>query len=137
MNKNLILDFNSPKLTFNVNKISEYDFDTIYNNISNFKSFIDSSVLTASFNKIFNTVMFQSCLGERDTATVENLLEVYNTIGEMGLLNEKLPKLDTREFMRQLRLKGYYFKTGLSKNPDGSRTKHTYIHAKNGVEFYE
>lgn len=136
-NNKLVLNFNSPNLKFNVNNIGEYDFDAIYKNINNFNVFIDSSVLTASFEKIYKTAMFQACLGEGDTATVENLLEVYNTIGSMGLLDEKLPILDKNEFIRQLRLRGFKFKTVIVRNFDGSKSRITRIYKNRNIDFYE
>lgn len=103
----LVLDFNSSDLHFSLNNISQFNIDTIYNNINEFYKFINESVLYDSFDKVFNSSLFQMSLLDDSTCYINNLLAVYNGIAENNLLDEKLPKITTKQLVQQLRIRGY------------------------------
>lgn len=106
--KKVVLDFNSKDLKFSLNDLSKYDVDAIYKNIDAFNKFAYGSVTYDCFDKVYNTSMFQMAILDESTNYIENLVAVYNAVAEGDLLeDEKLPRINNKEMMKQLRIRGY------------------------------
>lgn len=103
-----ILNFNDPKLKFDVKSFSKYDTEAVYTNIDKFKKFMYGIVVDEKFDNIYKTIMFQLALNDPKTSYIENLVEIYNMIASEGLIKgKKYPTINGVNLSKQLRLKGY------------------------------
>lgn len=103
-----ILNFNDPKLKFDVKSFPKYNTEVIYTNIDRFKKFMYEVVVDEKFDDIYNTTMFQLALNDPKTSYVENLVEIYNMMASEGLVKGKIyPTINACNLSTQLRLKGY------------------------------
>ena len=106
--KHLILDFNNEKLTFSLAKVSQYNISAIYDNIDKFKKFVNDSVVSDAFEKVFKSSVFQIMLYDESSAYIDNLLAVYNAIASGNLIdNVQVPQITEKELIKQLRIRGY------------------------------
>ena len=93
----MILDFNSDKLKFSLKDVGEYNIDNIYNNIEKFKKFVNNSVISDTFEKVYNTEIFQLTLLDETTNYLDNLYITYNAIAA----NSCLPEITEKELRKQ------------------------------------
>lgn len=93
----MILDFNSDKLKFSLKDVGEYNIDNIYNNIEKFKKFVNNSVISDTFEKVYNTEIFQLTLLDETTNYLDNLYITYNAIAA----NSCLPEITEKELKKQ------------------------------------
>jgi hypothetical protein len=105
----MVLDFNSNKLKFSLRDIGEYNLTDIYNNIERFKRFVNESVISDTFEKVFRTELFQITLADKNTCYLDNLLVTYNAIATT-MLDETLPEITAKELKRQLLARGFTVK---------------------------
>ena len=108
MEEHLILDFNNSNLKFSLAKVSKYNIKTIFDNIDKFKKFVNDSVISDSFEKVYKSSVFQVVLCDNDTCYVSNLLMVYNAIASGNLLKGgNVPQITEKELIKQLVARGY------------------------------
>lgn len=114
--KHLILDFNNEKLTFSLAKVSQYNISAIYDNIDKFKKFVNDSVVSDAFEKVFKSSVFQVMLYDESSAYIDNLLAVYNAIASGNLIdNIQVPQITEKELIKQLKVRGFkVFRTRIS-----------------------
>lgn len=118
----MVLDFNSNKLKFSLKDISKYNLTNIYDNIEKFKKFVNDSVISDTFEKIYRTELFQITLADKNTAYLDNLLATYNAIATT-LMEEPLPEITAKELKKQLIARGFnvkhttrYLYSGIKEN---------------------
>lgn len=102
----MILDFNSDKLRFSLKNVAEYNIDTIYDNFEKFKKFVNESVISDTFDKIYKTEIFQVTLLDETTNYISDLLIVYNAIAIL----QDLPEITEKELKKQLLARGFSIK---------------------------
>jgi|GEM_PF-6341063 len=119
--KELVLDFNSKKLRFSTSNYNRTNYETIYKNIERFEQHVAGEILWHAFEKIFNTHLFQIMLLGEDTSDLESLYAAYNTIAEEELLEEKIPKLSKKDFIHQLKVRGFRTYRTTVRGFDGKR----------------
>lgn len=102
----MILDFNSDKLRFVITDISKYNLDTIYNNIDKFRKFVHDSVISDTFEKVYNTYLFQITLLDETMNYLDNLLITYNAIIN-NMTDENLPEITEKQLKQQLIARGF------------------------------
>jgi len=114
--EHLILDFNDSKLNFSLSKVSKYDINAIYDNIDKFKKFVNDSVVSDTFEKVFKSSVFQVALYDESSAYIDNLLIIYNAIASGNLIdNLKVPQITEKELIKQLKARGFkVFRTRIS-----------------------
>ena len=114
--EHLVLDFNDNNLKFNLSKVANYDINTIFNNIDKFKLFVNDSVISHTFDKVFKSSVFQVALYDESSAYIDNLLLVYNAIASGNLIeNLQVPQITEKELVKQLRARGFkVFRTRIS-----------------------
>lgn len=118
--KTLQLDFNKSDLKFSLCDLAHYDMDAIYDNMDKFRKFAYSSTLYDSFDKVYNTQIFQITLLDSTTNTIDNLVQIYNTIAQcVDFIREKQPVINRKQLIQQLRLRGYTMKRTSRKNETG------------------
>lgn len=106
--EHLILDFNKENLKFSLAKVSRYNIKTIFDNIDKFKRFVNDSVISDSFEKVYKSSVFQVALFDNDTCYIDNLLMVYNAIASGNLLKGgNVPQITEKELIKQLTARGY------------------------------
>lgn len=105
----MIVDFNSNKLNFSLNDLKDYNINNIYTNIEKFKKFVNKTVLSDTFEKVYNTTLFQLTLADKKTSYLDNLLITYNAISS-SMLKERLPEITKKELKKQLIAKGFIVK---------------------------
>lgn len=106
-NNHLVLDFNKP-IRFSLAKVSRYNVNVIYENIDNFKKFMNESVLSERFDLIYETILFQTVLWGEDTCTVDNLTSVYNCIASGDIYPDiLLPEITEKDMKRELKARGF------------------------------
>lgn len=115
-NEHLVLDFNDEKLNFNISKVSSYDINVIYDNIDKFKAFVNDTVLSHTFDKVFKSSVFQVALYDESSAYIDNLLAVYNAIASGNLIDDlQVPQITEKELIKQLKIRGFkVFRTRIS-----------------------
>ena len=99
----MILDFNSDKLKFSLKDVGEYNIDNIYNNIEKFKKFVNNSVISDTFEKVYNTEIFQLTLLDETTNYLDNLCITYNAIAS----NFSLPEITEKELKKQFIMRNF------------------------------
>ena len=121
MEEHLILDFNKSDLKFSLAKVSKYNIKTIFDNIDKFKKFVNDSVISDSFEKVYKSSVFQVALCDTDTCYVANLLMVYNAIASGNLLKGgNVPQITEKELIKQLVARGYkIYRTRISYGNGG------------------
>ena len=124
----MILDFNSKDCEFKLKDISEYNSKVIMRNIEKYIAFNNETVLSRDFDMVYKTAMFQISLSGKDTATLDNLLFVYNLISTQ-LVKDKRHMLNKKQFKRELKRKGYSFET-VTKMNEGQITKDVRVYKK-------
>lgn len=117
----MVLDFNSQKCKFKLNDLTDYNVDTIFENIDKFKRFINETVLSNDFEKVFRTTGFQVATLDPSTAYVDILLTLYNSIAEM--LSTPVSHITEKQLMHELRARGYNIKRTTRRNYIGVREK--------------
>lgn len=111
----MILDFNSKDCEFKLKDVSEYNSKVIMRNIEKYIAFNNETVLSRDFDIVYKTAMFQISLSGKDTAILDNLLFVYNLISTQ-LVKNKRHMLNKKQFKKELKRKGYSFKTVTKMN---------------------
>lgn len=124
----MILDFNSKDCEFKLKDVSKYNSKVIMRNIEKYIAFNNETVLSRDFDIVYKTAMFQISLSGKDTATLDNLLFVYNLISTQ-LVKDKRHMLNKKQFKRELKRKGYSFKT-VTKMNEGQITKDVGVYKK-------
>jgi len=124
----MILDFNSKDCEFKLKDVSEYNSKVIMRNIEKYIAFNNGTVLSRDFDIVYKTAMFQISLSSKDTAILDNLLFVYNLISTQ-LVKDKRHMLNKKQFIRELKRKGYSFKT-VTKMNEGHITKALRVYKK-------
>ena len=124
----MILDFNSKDCEFKLKDVSEYNSKLIMRNIEKYIAFNNETVLSRDFDIVYKTAMFQISLSGKDTATLDNLLFVYNLISTQ-LVKDKRHMLNKKQFKRELKRKGYSFET-VTKMNEGQITKDVRVYKK-------
>lgn len=124
----MILDFNSKDCEFKLKDVSEYNSKVIMRNIEKYIEFNNETVLSRDFDIVYKTAMFQISLSGKDTATLDNLLFVYNLISTQ-LVKDKRHMLNKKQFKRELKRKGYSFET-VTKMNEGHITKEVRVYKK-------
>lgn len=124
----MILDFNSKDCEFKLKDVSEYNSKVIMRNIEKYIAFNNKTVLSRDFDIVYKTAMFQISLSGKDTATLDNLLFVYNLISTQ-LVKDKRHMLNKKQFKRELKRKGYSFET-VTKMNEGHITKEVRVYKK-------
>lgn len=124
----MILDFNSKDCEFKLKDVSKYNSKVIMRNIEKYIAFNNETVLSRDFDIVYKTAMFQISLSGKDTATLDNLLFVYNLISTQ-LVKDKRHMLNKKQFTRELKRKGYSFKT-VTKMNEGHITKAVRVYKK-------
>lgn len=105
--KEVILDFNKP-INFTLSNASRYNLKTIYANIEKFHRFTQNEMKLESFEKVFNTAVFQVALLNDDTCDADTLLTTYNLIATKGVVEGVVSTpLTKRQLTHYLKLKGY------------------------------
>lgn len=122
------LDFNSKDCEFKLKDVSKYNSKVIMRNIEKYIAFNNETVLSRDFDIVYKTAMFQISLSGKDTATLDNLLFVYNLISTQ-LVKDKRHMLNKKQFTRELKRKGYSFKT-VTKMNEGHITKAVRVYKK-------
>ena len=114
--EHLVLDFNNANLKFTLSMVSKYDINTIYNNIDKFKKFVNDSVMSETFEKVFSSSVFQIALFDESSAYIDNLLAIYNAIASGNLIdNTQVPQITEKELIKQLKVRGFkVFRTRIS-----------------------
>ena len=124
----MILDFNSKDCEFKLKDVSKYNSKVIMRNIEKYIAFNNETVLSRDFDIVYKTAMFQISLSGKDTATLDNLLFVYNLISTQ-LVKDKRHMLNKKQFKRELKRKGYSFET-VTKMNEGQITKDVRVYKK-------
>ena len=114
--EHLVLDFNNANLNFSLSKVSKYDINTIYNNIDKFKKFVNDSVISETFERVYSSSVFQIALFDECSAYIDNLLAIYNAIASGNLINGlQVPQITEKELIKQLKIRGFkVFRTRIS-----------------------
>lgn len=131
----MVLDFNDKHLKFEYHLHKEYDNLTIRRNIQKYEAFCNREIFDAGFDKVFTSMVFVSALVDKESSYVENLYAIYNYIVNTGV--ENVPALTKKQFIEQMKMRGYTVIYRYSSNKNGGQGKTLRFFVKKATDYIE